>query len=476
MGRDRLGASFRDPCGFVFRHERHPGLVLRQVNVAYQPHYDRLLESGLHAELVDAGLLVPHEEIEPATVDAGAEAYRVLLPEQIDFISYPYEWSFGQLKDAALLTLELQRRALEHGMWLKDASAYNVQFRRGRPVFIDTLSFETHPEGRPWVAYHQFCRHFLAPLALASYRGIELLELLRVHIDGIPLELATRLLPRRSRLRLTLYLNLHLHARAIAKHEAIEHDAGAGSRLELQTGMSRTRMRSLIDGLQTAVRKLQWKPEGTEWGDYYADTSYSEAASRAKMDIVRRFLASVSPRRVWDLGANTGRFSRIAAEADVPTVAFDVDPAAVEKAYQAIRAQGETNLLPLVMDLTNPSPDLGWNFDERMSLRGRGPVDLVMALALIHHLAIGHNVPLEDLARFFARLGRHLIVEFVPKSDSQVQRLLAGREDIFPDYDVEGFEASFEREFEVLDRAAVSDSDRRLYLLRRRAQACSASD
>jgi ribosomal protein L11 methylase PrmA len=456
-GREREPSSFRDPSGYLFWRG---GELYRFVHPSYADNYRALVESGLSAELADAGLLVRHEEVEPRLVGAPG-AFRVLRPELIPFVSYPYEWSFGQLRDAALLTLEIQRRALRRGLWLKDASAYNVQFRGSRPIFIDSLSFEVYPEGRPWVAYQQFCRHFLAPLALMSYRDADLGRLSRLHVDGVPLELAVRLLPARTALRPSLLLHLHAHARFIRRHGADAGEAGGRGR----GALGKAGLEGLIASLEGAVRGLAYHPGETEWGDYYAATNYSEAAHAHKQELVAAFVDRVKPATVWDLGANTGLFSRIAARKGCITVAFDLDPAAVEQNYRACAREPELPLTPLVMDLRNPSADLGWGGRERRSLAARGPADLVLALALLHHLAIGNNVPLDQVAEYLARLGRHVVLEFAAKTDSQVRRLLATREDVFPDYSREGVERAFGKSFRVLEDVAVGESERRLYLL-----------
>jgi len=454
-------ASFRDPSGFLFRRE---GILYRQVNHSYREEYKLLNSSGLYAGLVEKGWLVAHTEVD-VKPEKAALAFKVLQPELVEPISYPYEWSFSQLKDAALRTLSIQKRALRNGMSLKDASAYNIQFRDARAVLIDTLSFEIYKPGQPWVAYKQFCQHFLAPLALMAKRDVRLNQLLRVYIDGIPLDLASRLLPASTRLDFGLSAHIHLHASFQRRHaSSAEKVTSRGA------GMSQQGLEGLIDSLRAAINKLDWKPRGTEWGDYYSETSghYSDEASQHKMEIIEKYLDQTAPRSAWDLGANTGVFSRAASRRRIPTVAFDIDPAAVEQNYLACKKNKETNLLPLVLDLTNPSPAIGWNNQERMSLLERGPVDVVLALALIHHLAISNNVPLPRLADFFHQAGRWLVIEFVPKDDSQVQVLLASREDIFPDYTKEGFEAAFKQYFEIRTSTPVRETKRILYLMERR--------
>ena len=434
--------------------------LLRQVQSGYRQDYDALMSSGLYETLVEEKLLIPHQEIELNLALADG-AYRVIQPEKIPFISYPYEWSFSQLKHAALITLRIQETALEHGMSLKDASAYNVQFHEGSPVLIDTLSFERYREGEPWVAYRQFCQHFLAPLALMGYRDVSLSQLLRTNIDGVSLELAASLLPLRTRLRPGLAIHIHAHAATQKKHQA-------GGKPPKRVVVPRKSVLAIVDSLRSAVRGLKWKPAGTEWGDYYSDTNYTDSGADHKRELVHAFLSTMKPESVWDLGANDGRYSRVAAELGAHTVAADTDPVAVELNYRGIRRDGIKKLLPLLVDLTNPSPAIGWAHQERDSMLDRGPADVVMGLALIHHLAISNNVPLPLVADFFARAGKAAIVEWVPKSDSQVQRLLATRQDIFVDYDRENFESAFGEFFHLEAAEAVRDSERVLYLFRRR--------
>jgi hypothetical protein len=469
-----LPGSFRDPSGHLFRQD---GIIYRQVNAGYREDYEWMTRSGFVEATTRDGSFLPYEEIDSTTLleptrsdDADPNRipapYKILRPEQLPFVSYPYEWCFSQLKDAALLTLRLQRKALEYGLSLKDASAFNVQFLRGRPIFIDTLSLERYPENRPWVAYRQFCTHFLAPLALMSYRDAELARLLRVEIDGIPLDLASRLLPLRTRLRIGLLVHLHLHARSQKVHADRSESVQEANRGRL----SKIGLVGILDSLEGCIRQLEWRPRKSEWVDYYEDTNYSSSAEDHKLELIESFLDQIpKPDSVWDLGANTGRYSRLASRRGIPTIAADVDHGAVEKSYRQSRDEGEESILPLVMDLTNPTPRLGWAGEERLSLAERGPAGLVLALALVHHLAISNNVPLVRIATYLRSLSRSLIIEFVPKSDSQVQRLLRSREDVFPDYHRDGFEAAFGSQFEIRRREPIRDSNRLLYWLEARS-------
>jgi hypothetical protein len=450
-------SSFRDPCGFLFYED---GKLLRQINAPGREDYDRLMGSGLYAKLSKKGFLVAHRQLEGHGGLTG-DASMVIEPEMISFISAPYEWCFSQLKDAALLTLEIQKTALQHGMTLKDASAYNVQFRGGRPVFIDTLSFEKYREGSPWEAYRQFCQHFLAPLALMSYTDIRLNQLLKIYIDGIPLDLAAGLLPNSTRFRFSLLMHIHLHAKAQKKYES------KGTAV-VNVRIPQSRLLALIHSLTAAVKSLSIHTRVTEWGEYYTFTNYSESAFSHKKELLAGFVNEIKPRTLWDLGANTGEFTRIAALSGAECIAFDIDPLAVDTLYNQIKKQKISNLLPLVMDLTNPSPALGWNQEERPGFKQHPLPDTVFALALVHHLAISNNLPFGRIAQFMCGLAENLVIEFVPKADSQVKKLLESRKDIFDGYHEEGFRKAFEEYYEIKGREKIRDSERSLFWMKRR--------
>jgi ribosomal protein L11 methylase PrmA len=457
-GRD--GASFRDPSGFVFWRDGQP---YRQIQKAFAVEWDAFEASSLKQRLLDQRRLIRHE---PVGLDRATTpgAHAVIRPERVEFVSYPYEWTFGELREAALLTLDIQLESMADGWSLKDASAYNILFQDGRPIHIDSLSFEPLEDGAPWIAYRQFCEQFLAPLALMARRDIRLADLLRLGPDGIPLDLASWLLPRRTWLDFGLLSHVHLHARAQVRHAANDDD-GLAAR---QTRLPPARLEGLIRNLRSTVAGLDWHAGGTEWADYAEHTSYGERAAAEKDRLVDKFVREVPGQRVWDLGANTGRFSRIAADAGKRVVALDIDPAAAERHFRAIREAGRTDILPLVADIANPSPALGWAGRERRSLLERADADVILALALVHHLAIARNVPLPMLLDLFADLAPWAIVEFVPKSDPMVQRLLATRRDVFADYNLDGFRAAAATRFEIVREAPIVDSARVLFLLRRR--------
>lgn len=454
---NRLSSSFRDPNGFLFYQD---ATLFRSVSRLYQKNYDHLIQSGLYNKLVAGDLLISHKEVCHPTEDID-NAYKVIQPEMVPFISYPYEWCFSQLKDAALALIRIQKQALDHGMILKDANAYNMQFYKGSPILIDTLSFEIYKDNQSWVAYRQFCQHFLAPLSLMAFCDIRLVKLMRIYIDGLPLDLVSKLLPGSTWCNFALLSHIHLHAKAQKRYEAKPSSPSVRK-------VSKNSLFALICHLESSIAAMQWRPEGTEWAEYYEDTNYSRDAMYQKQQLVEAYLRESKPRTIWDLGANTSTFVRTGMAKDIDTIALDIDPAVVEKNYLQMRANKETRILPLCLDLTNPSPSIGWANEERLSLIKRGPADTVLALALIHHLAISNNVPFRLIASLSSQLCRFLIIEFVPKDDSQVQRLLRSREDIFYDYTQDDFEASFRVHFSILKREKIAGTQRTLYLMENR--------
>jgi ribosomal protein L11 methylase PrmA len=418
------------------------------------------MNSGLYNALISDGLLISHVETD-IQMENNKAAYKIIKPEVIPFISYPYEWCFSQLKDAALVILKIQKIALNFNMTLKDSSAYNIQFRNGWSLLIDTLSFEKYREGQPWIAYRQFCQHFLAPLALMSYKDVRLNQLSRIYIDGIPLDLASSLLPFKTRFKPSLFSHIYLHAKAQKHYE--------DKPIKIYDNkLSRLGLFALIDNLESAVRNIKLKPFSSVWANYYENTTYSSEAMQFKKKVVSEFLDQTNPKLVFDFGANTGFFSRIASGKNIQTISFDIDYSAVEENYLTCLKNKEINILPLLLDVTNPTPGIGWENEERMSLLGRGPADMAFALALIHHLVISNNLPFEKIAHFFSKICNLLIIEFIPKSDSQVQRLLATREDIFPDYSQQAFEDAFGKYFSIQKSVEIENSGRILYLLERK--------
>ena len=445
-------SSFKDRAARVVKYN---GEIYRLIYDFGKADYDKLMTSGLYDFLVSNGKLVSHIECEKFV-----PVYKVIKPQKV-FITYPYEWCFSQFKEAALLTLDIQEAALRYGMSLKDANAYNIQFFEGRPVFIDTTSFEIYKENSPWTAYNQFCRQFLAPLALMANKDLSLSFLLTKNLDGVDISLASKLLPVSSYMDLGILRHIHMHAKI--------QNTYADSDKKININFSKFQMESLIYDLKNCIKNLTIKKLNTEWGDYYANTNYSEKNFSLKREILEYFKNKIDADFVLDFGANTGLFSRIFKDKANLILSCDIDTQAVEENYFSIRKNNEKNVLPLVIDICNPTPALGWNGEERQSFFERVKnADVVLALAFIHHLAIGRNLPFEKIAQTFARLGNYLIIEFVEKNDSQIQKMLLNREDIFEDYTIENFENIFSRFYLIEDKVRLIDSSRILYLMRKK--------
>lgn len=450
---EREKSSFRDLSGFVFKKDN---VLYRQINECYKSNYEKLMSSGLYDELVSQNLLVSHEEVTLSNV----KAYKIIKPKYIEYVSYPYEWSFSMLKDAGLLTLNIQEKAIEYGMSLKDASSYNVQFdENAKPVFIDTLSFEQFEE-TSWKAYGQFCRHFLAPLLLMSFVDMRCQNLLKSYIDGIPLDLVGKMLPLKCKFNLSILMHIYWHSEKINQFEKT-----CNSDLH-KIKLSKSHHLALIDNLKSLISSLKFPMKTSEWGEYYDFTNYSEKSFLSKKEIVSNFINKTNPKSIWDLGGNIGTFTRLASEKGIPSVVFDVDYVSVEKNYLQIKKNKEINLLPLVLDLANPSPAIGWANEERKTFFERSSAEMVLMLALIHHLYFSNNLSFDKVAEFVSKFAKTLVIEFVPKEDSQVKFLAVSKFKNYEGYDVENFEHSFTKYFDIQEKVAIKNSERILYLMK----------
>ena len=448
-------SSYKDRDGFIFKHN---GKYYRCINTSYNQQYQQLMQGGLYALLTKKKWLVSHEEItnDPELYFPGAS---IIFPQQIPVISYPYEWCFTMWQDAALLTLNIAKVSIEKGMLLKDATPFNVQFVNGRPIFIDTLSFEKYNEEKPWVAYRQFCECFLAPLLLQHYCHIEMGKLLTLYPNGIPLEILKSLLPAKAKWNLHNYLHIYLQA-------AVK----PGKRKDAATAVkhfSKQKMLLLLNGLTSYVSKLKIKKIKSSWDNYYDGTILSDKYLQEKTTLVQSFLNTVSFSTIIDLGANDGHFSLLFKNTDKQIVAVDGDANCINELYAVTRNQKINNILPLVNTLNTPSPAIGWNNAERMFFSERIRGDMVFALALVHHLAIACNVPLEFIVDWLAPMGTYLLIEFVPKTDEKVQLLLQNREDIFDSYTKTNFEAVFLKKYQILQQQKIAGTERVLYLMKK---------
>ncbi len=448
-------SSFRDPSGFIFEKE---GVLYRQVNKVFKDDFDFFISSGCYAKLVKQGLLIPHETVQE-NLTGSSDYYLTLKPESISFISYPFEWSFDMLRDAALLTLQLLKESIAHGMVLKDATPYNIQWHNGKLIFIDSLSFEKYSAEKPWIAYRQFCENFLSPLLLMHYSKLPLQQLQLAYLEGIPLSITKSLLPWRSKFSLHTYLHIHLHAKVSAKGNTADNKTAKFSKQKLV---------NLVSSLETLVTKLKNPGQQTAWSAYYDEAAQRDDYLARKTQIIQGWLTKLDEvKTAVDLGANDGMFSKLLASNNIKTIATDFDPICINNLYKEIKSKKQKNVQPLILDIANPSPSIGVNNTERTAFLKRAKVDLAIALAVIHHLVIGKNISFEQVAETFQQVCNYLIIEFVPKTDDKIQLMLSNKKDIYNNYTEENFTQAFSHYFKIEEKFPVGSSGRVLYLMKK---------
>jgi ribosomal protein L11 methylase PrmA len=454
--------SYRDPSGRVFVLGDR---VLRTVMPRAAADFEFVRSTGVLERLIAEGAAIAEQSVDPSALPAGFEAARYIVQHpKLPFVSYPYEWCFTGLKRAALLHLDIHIRCLEQDVTLSDASAYNIQFLGPKPIFIDSLSFRRYHEGEFWIGHRQFCEQFLNPLLLRALFGVPHNAWYRGGLEGIPSAELSRLLPLRRKLSWNVLSNVVMPAsfqRAAT--------GGADADIPKTSRLPRATMQRMLERLRTWIAALEPADRGkTVWSDYADHTSYDADDIERKRMVIAEFTASVRPRLLWDIGCNTGDYAKVALQAGAAyAVGFDFDQGALDTAFA--RAVSERlSFLPLYLDLANPTPSQGWAERERRGLADRASADAILGLALVHHLAIGRNIPLEEVVDWLVGLAPNGIIEFVPKSDPMVQRLLRLREDIFDDYAEEVFAKHLQAKAEIVRAVKVSASDRRLFWFARR--------
>lgn len=451
-------SSFRDPSGYMFYEE---GVLKRCISPIYFKSYQALKASGFYKKLEELELLIPHREV------FSSEKEIVLEPEYIPFFSYPYEWCFNQYKEAALLTLKIQKLALEYGFSLKDASAFNCTYYKGKAIFVDTLSFDFYVENKPWRAYKQFLTHFLAPLVLAKYHGASILRSMQQHLDGIPLDLASSLLPFKTRFHPFLYANIHLPAKFEKKYNEVY------SGKTKEAFLSKKNQLNIVESLYNYIKGLTLK-EKSEWENYYDKTNYTSEAFQQKAEIIAAWLDTLQPKTLIDIGGNDGTFVRKLTQKPTLAMVCDVDNNAVDSNYIQQKKNKETYILPMVLDVLNPPSGIGFNNKERHSfikrIQGFAP-DVTLALAIIHHISLSGNVPFALSASFFASFSTYLVIEFPKREDSWVQRLLDAKADFkayFDFYNEENFEKAYADYFTLIEKETSMEAQRVMYLFKRK--------
>jgi hypothetical protein len=450
-----IASSFRDPNGFVFKYN---GVFYRAVNIRYEASYNHLMRSGLYDELVQQKLLIPHGEVNlPIKAEPGI--YKTLLPDQISFISYPYEWCFEQWKEVIYCFLEINRISLKYGMIMQDATPFNFTFLHGRPVFFDTISFVFYHQGEPWIAYRQFCQSMLGPFALIKYNGSNWVKQFSSFINGLELSYISKELPWRTYLNPVLLLHIHFHAR-------FEGNESGGRRDEPPKGFNTNKLLALMQMIRRTLDR--WKsPESNKikWLNYYRHQIISNQYLISKDQIIQNWLAVLRVGKLTDLGANNGRYTMMAAGYASEVIAVEEDPDCVNDLHKQVMRSAKENISVIQADLMQPSPGIGWNNNEREQLLKRLEADTVLALALIHHLCIVNNISLDLFAAFISSVTKkHAIVEFIPKSDPMVEKMLFSREDIFEYYTENNFVSCFEKYFTIEQKQQPGPTDRILYL------------
>jgi hypothetical protein len=459
--------SFRDWDGRVVAHE---GEIYRVLSEQGLSDWKAVEPTKVFTKAVEAGRIVRTELVENPGFDPAlaldTRAAGVLRHERVDTITYPYEWCFSQLQDAALLQLQLTADALDEGLMVKDATPYNVQWRGAQPVFIDVGSFRPLRPGEPWPAYRQFCMLFLNPLLLQAHRDLPLQKLLRGALDGITPGEAAAIL-RGDRMKKGVLTNVVLHARLEKKYADADRSE-IDEKVEKKSGRLKPEiLKANVTRMAKVVGSLKWGPQTSEWSDYRTTNTYGDEDNARKIDFVRRASAAAKAGLAWDIGANDGAYSRIAAESAKTVLALDIDHLTVERLYRQLRddKSAPQNILPLVFDFADPSPGLGWRNRERTPIEDRLAPDFVLALAVVHHICIGRNVPVSEFVDWFASLGfKRGVVEFPDRDDSMARRLLSAKgEGAAPDYTTENFDRLLRERFEVLSEERLPSGTRVLY-------------
>ena len=455
--------SFRDPDTRVFHQD---GSIYRALTERAFADWKRLARSRVYERFTSEGRLIGTRSAPRAGFPGLAPKWVAVLEHaRLPVVSYPYEWSFGMLRDAALLQLDLMLAALDEELTLKDATPFNVQWIGAQPTFIDVGSFTAYEAGAPWDGYRQFCEMFLYPLLLQAYRNVPFHPWLRGRLDGITAAECRSLLSGRDWLRAGVLTHVHLQAAAQARYGAAVNDVGADLRA---AGFHAGLIRNNVTRLRRTVERLRWTPARSTWSDYQRILTYDDVDRERKAGFVQRVLETRRWPLVWDVGCNTGVYSRMAAVRADYVLALDADHLVVDRLYDALKQEGRRSILPLVADVADPSPGLGWCGRERRPLPDRGAPDLILCLALAHHVVIGRNVPLADFVDWLAGFGADVIVEIVDRGDPLVEQLLRKRRGQAIHYSDAAARAELAGRFGGMTRETMSSGTRTLYHCRPR--------
>jgi SAM-dependent methyltransferase len=464
------GKSLREPGSFRDRNNQVyavDGRIIRGISAEARRHWEALEKSKFYKRFSASEQIVSTTVLDadalPASFSDEEKHWDAFLEhDRIPFVSYAYEWCFSMLKDAALLHLELMESALREKLILKDATVFNIQFKGHKSVFIDLPSFEIYEAGMPWVGFRQFCQHFLYPLMIQSYKNVSVKNWFKGNIDGITPYECNQLLSFRDKFRQGVFSLVYLQSKLVAsmgdaKRSIVSEAQDSDFGLEI--------ILSNVRKLKKVVKGLEWQLASSEWSDYTKTHSYNDECFEQKCNFVNAVVNEKKRGLTWDIGCNTGHFSRILAQNSEYVVALDIDELSVQRMYHSLKKEGPDHILPLVFDLTNPSPAIGWRCKERHRLDGRGKPDLILCLALVHHLVITGNVPLAEVMDWLASLGAEIVVEMLTKEDDMVKKLLLNRVDQYPEFTIEGFESIAGAQFTVKKKEEIMPGKRFLYHL-----------
>ena len=450
-------SSFRDSFGQVFYYEKK---IFRTVNFDAKKEYEYCRDNAILKKSIENDYLVETNEVDKKIFDNNfLDAQYILESKKIPHISYPYEWSFSQLKSAALHHLKFQKFLFDQGAVLRDASAYNIQFVGSKPIFIDVLSIKKYEEGEYWVAYKQFCENFLNPLLLRSLKGITHNNWFRGSLEGISTIDFNKLLNFKEKLSFKILTHVTLQAKLIQK--AIDEPTKSTKRLKNLNKFSKNSYLGIINQFYNWIKNLDIKKNKTIWDNYSKKNTYSSLEIKKKEELVRSFINKYKPLKLLDLGCNNGQFSKISIDSGAKyVIGYDFDHNAIDEAFGQIK---RSNFLPLFLDAANPTPNQGWMQRERKGFIERNKSNAVIALAFKHHLAIAKNIPLEQILEWITSLAPIGLIEFVPKSDETIVRMLENRDDIFINYNKDNFEKILMSTSKIINQNIVSDSGRTLY-------------
>jgi len=451
--------SFRDPAGKVFYSN---GKVYRELSETGIERYQFIKNKNLIKDLIDKEYLINTNECEKDKLDFKIDEKKIYLEhEKIDFISYPYEWSFTQLKDAAIFHLDFQIYLIEKGIKLIDASAFNIQFKNNKPIFIDVLSLCEYKDGEYWYAHKQFCENFLNPLILSSKKGIDFNNWFRGNLEGIHTRDLAPLLNFKDLFSPTVFFHVYLLNKLDEKSK--KEPKKTDEKLKKAKSLSKKNYLNLLTQLKNYITNLKNKKRITNWDGYSDKNTYDETEEKIKLEIIKNFVDENKPNFLADLGCNEGKFSEYASKVNnIKVIGIDFDLNVLDKAFLKAKKENK-NFFPIYADFSNPSNNLGWNGLERKSLVERSKFDGVIALALIHHLVIAKNIPLSQVLNWLTTFAPKGLIEFVPKDDPTIKIMLKLKGDIFPEYNESNFREKLSTFAKIKKISEVTKSKRKIY-------------